>query len=51
MSVCLKTSAEEVKPSRITLQTKLCCKITLCCLDITEVEIRIKSYYKNDFKY
>ena len=51
MSVCQKRSAEEVTPSRITLQTKLRCKITLCCLDITEVETRIKPYYKNDVKY
>lgn len=38
---------EEMKPPRITLQTKWCCKITFCCLDIIKVKIGIKSYYKN----
>lgn len=38
---CQKRSKEERKPSRIPLQTKLCCKITLCRLDIIEVKIGI----------
>lgn len=42
-----KRRAEEMKPLRITSQTKLCCKIPLCCLDIIKVKIGIKPYYKN----
>lgn len=38
MSMCQKRREEEMRPSRITLQTKLCCKITLWFLDIIKVK-------------
>lgn len=47
MSACQKRRQEEMKPLRITSQTKLCCKILLCCLDIIKVKIGRKPYYKN----